>query len=85
MTEKPAFAPLFDGRRGSSAPARRRPVYLRGRGFIDAAVFAFDDLAANVPVAGPAIVERESTTIWLPRATSATLDVYGNLAIEVEG
>jgi N-methylhydantoinase A len=83
-TEKPAFAPLFEGRRGVSAPARRRPVYLRGRGFIDAAVYAFDDLAANVSVQGPAIVERESTTIWLPPATQATLDVYGNLAIEVE-
>ena len=83
-TEKPAFAPLFEGKRDTSAPGSRRPVYLRGRGFIDAAVYAFGDLVANVPIKGPAIVERESTTIWLPPGTNATLDVYGNFAIEVE-
>jgi hypothetical protein len=28
------------------------------------------------------VIERESTTIWLPPATRAMLDPYGNLAIE---
>ena len=83
-TEKPRFTPLFAGKRGASAPGRRRPVYLRGRGFVDADVYAYDDLAAGAPLAGPAVIERESTTIWLPPGTSATLDVYGNLAIDVE-
>jgi N-methylhydantoinase A len=84
-TPKPAFAPLFEGCRAAPTPRRRRGVYLRGRGHIDAAVYAFDDLAANVAVVGPAIIERESTTIWLPPATTATLDVHGNLAIEAGG
>ena len=30
-----------------------------------------------------AIIERESTTIWLPPSTRATLDVYGNLTIDL--
>jgi N-methylhydantoinase A len=80
-TEKPAFSPLFENKPASPAPPRRRPVYLRGRGFIDAAVYSFDRLAPDIPMAGPAIIERESTTIWLPPSTRATLDVYGNLTI----
>jgi hypothetical protein len=30
------------------------------------------------------VIERESTTIWLPDGARATLDVYGNLAIDLE-
>src|SRR5262245_23693459 len=82
LTEKPAFAPLFAGRRG--APARRRRlVHMRGHGARDAPVHGFDDLSPDIPVEGPAIIERESTTIWLPPTTRATLDVYGNLAIDL--
>jgi hypothetical protein len=29
------------------------------------------------------VIERESTTIWLPPSTRASLDVYGNLTIVV--
>jgi len=82
-TDKPRFAPLFEGKRGASPPHRRRTVYTRAHGRLDAAVYGFDDLSPEVAVAGPAIVERESTTIWLPPATRATLDVYGNLAIDL--
>jgi N-methylhydantoinase A len=82
-TEKPSFAPLFEGRRGSSAPKGRRQVYMRGRGQIDANVYAYDDLAAGAPLAGPAIIERESTTVWLPPGACATLDIYGNLAVDL--
>ena len=83
-TEKPRFAPLFANKRRGPGSNRRRQVYQRGSGWIEAAVFAFDDLAADAPYAGPAIVERESTTIWLPPGTRATLDVYGNLAIDLD-
>jgi len=82
-TEKPGFAPLFEGRRGATASRRRRPVYMRGSGWIDAAVCAYDDLSPGTPLAGPAIIERESTTVWLPPQAQATLDVYGNLAIDL--
>jgi N-methylhydantoinase A len=83
-TEKPTFAPVFAGRSGAIATRRRRPVYQRGQGWIDAAVHDFDDLSPATPIRGPAVIERESTTVWLPPATHATLDPYGNLAIERE-
>jgi N-methylhydantoinase A len=83
-TDKPRFAPLFQDRRAGDGPHRQRPVYMRGRGWIVAAIYAFDDLAPATPIAGPAVIERESTTIWLPPGARATLDVYGNLALDLE-
>jgi N-methylhydantoinase A len=82
-TEKPNFAPLIAGKRAGPTRSYRRPVYRRKAGFIDASVYAFGDLSPETPVEGPAVIERESTTIWLPPATRATLDIYGNLAIDL--
>jgi N-methylhydantoinase A len=82
-TEKPRFSALFEGRRASPKPARTRPVYMRRSGWTDAAIYAYDTLVPDRPLSGPAIVERESTTIWLPPGSRATLDVYGNLAIDL--
>jgi N-methylhydantoinase A len=82
MTDKPDFAPLFAGKSG--APSRRsRSIYMRGKGSVEAAVHSFDDLSPDTPIEGPAVIERESTTIWLPAPARATLDVYGNLAIDL--
>jgi N-methylhydantoinase A len=83
-TEKPRFAPIFEGKRGSSKPKARRQVYMRGCGQIDASVYAYDDLTPSAPLPGPAIIERESTTVWLPPGACATLDIYGNLAIDLK-
>ncbi len=83
-TEKPQFAPVFAESRKTCFAKGQRPVYLRGRGWVDAAIYAFGDLAPGVPLPGPAIIERESTTVWLPPGALATLDVYGNLAIDIE-
>ena len=57
---------------------------MRGRIAVyeEAAIYAYSDLAAGTPLPGPAVVERERTTIWLPSGMSATLDVYGNLTID---
>ena len=82
-TEKPRFSALFDRKRTPSDAARKRPVYTRKSGWIDAAIYAYDAIAPDHPLSGPAIVERESTTIWLPPGARATLDVYGNLAIDL--
>jgi N-methylhydantoinase A len=82
-TEKPRFSALFDGSRAADARPRKRPIYTRKSGWIDAAIFAYDTIAPERPLSGPAIIERESTTIWLPAGARATLDVYGNLAIDL--
>jgi N-methylhydantoinase A/oxoprolinase/acetone carboxylase beta subunit len=83
-TEKPRLAPLFADTGHAPALRRNRPVYMRKSGWIDAAIHAYGDLSPDAPIAGPAIIERESTTIWLPPGARATLDVYGNLAIDLE-
>ena len=82
-TDKPSFARMFEEKPGARIePRSRRPVYLRGRGWTEAAIYAWSDLVAGPRLAGPAVIERESTTIWLPPEASATLDVYGNLAVD---
>jgi N-methylhydantoinase A len=83
-TEKPQFAAVFAEGRTACVAKSRRPVYLRRRGWVEAQIYAFGDLAPGVPLTGPAIIERESTTVWLPPGAVATLDVYGNLAIDIE-
>lgn len=83
-TEKPRFSALFEGNRRSAAAPRRRKVYMRKPGWIETAVFAYDALTPDRLFHGPAIVERESTTVWLPPGAQATLDVYGNLAIDLD-
>ncbi len=82
-TEKPGFARMFEEQPGARIePRSRRPVYLRAGGWREAAIYAWPDLVAGPALTGPAVIERESTTIWLPPEASATLDVYGNLAID---
>jgi N-methylhydantoinase A len=82
-TEKPDFAELE--RNGAGSPDRRRQVYRRGDGWLDARVIDFDGLAPGLPIDGPAVIERDSTTIWLPPGASGVLDTYGNLEITTGG
>ncbi len=80
---KPDFATLAERpeRAVGNETKAHRPVYQHGAGWLDAAVLAFDGLVAGHAVQGPAVIEHQTTTVWLPPRTSATLDVYGNLAI----
>ena len=78
-TDKPNFAILERGAR--EMPERRRKVYRRGDGWLDARVIDFDNLAPSQPIEGPAVIERDNTTIWLPPSASGELDAYGNLEI----
>ena len=71
------------GSKTSTTPPQHRKVYRRGHGFVESSIYAFDRLTPDTPIAGPAVIERESTTIWLPPSTRATLDVYGNLTIDL--
>ena len=58
---------------------------MRGHGWVDAAIHAFDELPPDVADRRA----RPSSSVKAPRSgcrrdTRATLDVYGNLAIELE-
>ena len=78
-TEKPGLAVIE--RTGAAAPERRRAVYRRGDGWLDALVVDFDGLAPGRRIDGPAVIERDSTTVWLPPGATGELDAYGNLEI----
>ena len=69
----------------SLAPASRRPVYLRGRGHVDAAIHDFGVLPEGAVIEGPAVIERDMTTIWVPPEAAARIDAYGNIEIRPEG
>jgi N-methylhydantoinase A len=80
-TDKPVFSPAFE-RGGTIAVKGKRPVFMRELGWVDAHVYDFRGLAPDIAISGASVIERESTTIWLPPGTQALLDIYGNLAIE---
>jgi N-methylhydantoinase A len=80
-TAKPPIAPIFNGNAKAAPSATFRPVYRRGAGWTDAAIYAFHELAPGKLYRGPAVIERDSTTVWLPPDSAASLDVYGNIEI----
>jgi len=63
--------------------ASRRAYFPETHGYVDCPVYDRYALAAGMTLSGPAIVEeRESTTV-LPPGTSAVVDEYANLIVEV--
>lgn len=73
------------GRVGDAVPPRERPArraWLTD-GWLDLPVLAFAALAPNQEVAGPAIVESDTTTILLRPGDSARFDARGWLEIVV--
>lgn len=81
-TEKPALAEIdWESMPAPPANRRTRRVYHAGSGWVDAGILDFADLRPGVRVAGPAVVEWDATTIWLPPGSAATVDGYGNLEI----
>lgn len=80
-TDKPALAPIAWDDRPPPA-SRTRPVYRSGSGWVDAAVHDFDALRPETRIEGPAVIERDNTTLWLPPGSAASVDAYGNLEID---
>jgi N-methylhydantoinase A len=72
---------------GSDAAAARsgsRRAYWPG-GYHDTPVYDYDKLAAGNVVAGPAIIDSDSTTYVLPANASLTVDAYRNGVIALGG
>ena len=65
-------------------PAGRRRVHRRGAEPLEAGIYDFASLGAGAAVAGPAVIERDMTTIWVPPTALACLDRLGNIEIRPE-
>jgi N-methylhydantoinase A len=65
------------GERGSS-----RPVYFRGRGFIDTPRYARDELTPGMTFDGPAIIEQSDSTPLVAPGFRARVDEAHNLLLE---
>ena len=62
---------------------RRRAYFPETGGWIDCPVYDRYGLAAGAQLTGPAIVEERESTSVLPPGTSASVDEYANLIVEV--
>src|SRR5437867_2446917 len=71
-----------DGRDGG-LKGRRRAWFPETRGWTECAVYDRSALAPGARLDGPAIVEERESTSVLPPGTSATVDEYANLIVEV--
>ncbi len=71
------------GRAGGPARTGTRRVFLDG--WQDIPIFSFDALTPHLRVAGPALVESDSTTVLVLAGSSAEIDALGCLRIAVMG
>lgn len=68
---------------GDPAPARagKRPVYFEGGGWIDTNVYRRGTLTRGMIVAGPAMIEEETSATLIPPGAEATVAADGGLMI----
>ena len=78
---RPEIRPLAAKADGERAHTRR-PVYWRGAGWVDCAVWQREDLSAGATLAGPAIIEEYGATVVVPENWQSRTDRYGNLILE---
>ncbi len=81
---KPEPARVEVAAAGDAPPVlERRRVFLEGE-WVEADVYHRASLLAGHRFRGPAVVEQDDTTTLLPPGTSATVDGWANLVVEVE-
>ena len=62
--------------------ASTRPVYVRGKGFLDASVVHRSALASGQALQGPAVIEEEGSTVFVEPGMTVTRSTQGALVIE---
>jgi N-methylhydantoinase A len=83
VTPKPQAVPTGSSSR-PGAPLGEREVFDQGT-LQTAAVYAREDLAAGQSFSGPAVVEAEDTTVFVPAGCEVTVDEWLNLIVEGAG
>jgi N-methylhydantoinase A len=66
----------------ATGEARSRPVYFSGHGWIETPVLRWDAMAAEQPVAGPALIESAFTTIVVDPPARFRRTADGSILIE---
>jgi len=67
---------------GAQAVLKLRPIYFSGA-WLESTVYSRDLLIAGDSISGPALITEYSSTTVLPPGCVATVDLYGNLIVEV--
>jgi len=70
-----------NGQDPAGALKRKRRVYFKETGFVEAPCYDGDRLRHEHQLRGPAIVEEQKTTIVLPPGSQAQVDAYGNYRV----
>jgi N-methylhydantoinase A len=63
----------------------RRSVVIEEGNRVEATCYDRGLLAPDHEIDGPAVVEAENSTMWLPPGTHAAIDEFGNVIVEVSG
>ena len=82
-TQKPELAEVSPAFTASTAPKTRK-IFTREKGHVDADIFDFRSLAPATLIPGPAVIERDTTTIWIPPGNNAEMDAFGNIVIGMD-
>lgn len=84
VQNNPVHLPVSNPAAGDGAQAvlKMRPIYFSGA-WLDSTVYGRDLLVAGDTVSGPALITEYSSTTVLPPGCVATVDLYGNLIVEV--
>jgi N-methylhydantoinase A len=68
-----------------SGPKEQRPVYfVELGGFVDTPVYDRYNLGEDTRLQGPAVLEERECTIVVGPSGIISVDVYGNLVIDIE-
>jgi len=84
-SERPPLRPAPESGAPEQARKGTREVRLRPFGRFVADVLDFDRLGPGNRLAGPAIIERRDTTVFVPPGFGAQVDAYRNVRIVREG
>ena len=76
------LARRINGKSGAAAPTGTRPVYWRGLGWQDCAIYRRETLPPKATLDGPAIVEEYGSTVVVPAGWTLIVDPYGNLMLK---
>jgi N-methylhydantoinase A len=84
VQNKPVRLPVSNPIAGDGAQAvlKLRPIYFSGA-WLESMVYNRDLLVAGDAISGPALITEYSSTTVLPPGCVATVDLYGNLIVEV--